>query len=418
MNRRVLVSASIIMLSCIFCIQVFAQSATSQRGTVVIPSSSIEKPGDLGLRAHTNVRQFIPADGFQSAQPQAAGGPPYSGYFIETPESVACVYALTKPVKGCSPNNTTAALAGGSKAIAIVDAYDAPNAANDLAAFSTQFGLPAATFQVVYASGSRPPYSSGWEVEESLDVQWAHAMAPNAKLYLVEAASSQFSDLFAAVQSASNLVAKAGGGEVSMSWGGSEFSGENAYDTYFTTSGVVYLAASGDAVTTQYPAVSPNVIAVGGTSFSRNAKTGAFEKEFAWQSSGVGPSSEESRPSYQSVISKTVGSARGVPDVSALADPMNSVWVYVSDQGGWGAVGGTSAASPTWAGIVNRAGSFAQTTNAELTTIYDDLSVATNYEADFNDIKLGYCSIYNEYAGVKGWDFCTGVGSPKGYSGK
>ncbi|MGA9530141.1 MAG: S53 family peptidase [Terriglobales bacterium] len=410
MSRRVLAVASTIALSLGLCAQSFAQESAGHKGTIVIPSSSIEKPGDIGQRAHTNIRMFVPTGGFSSAQPLAAG-PPYSGYFYETPASIGCIYKLTKAVAGCNPNSVTLNPSGGSKAIAIVDAYDDPNAASDLANFSTQFGLPAPTFSVVYASGSKPAGNSGWELEESLDIEWSHAMAPSAKLYLVEAASNSNSDLFTAVQKATSLVAAAGGGEVSMSWGGSEFSGENSYDSYFSNTNVVYFASSGDSPGTIYPSASPDVVAAGGTTIRRDPNTGAFKAEVAWVDGGGGPSEYEARPSYQSSISSIVGSNRGIPDMAAVADPNTGVWVYDSGNGGWWIVGGTSVASPTLAGIVNRAGSFAASTNSELTDVYGHM-------ADFKDTTYGFCGPYMGYSAVKGWDFCTGVGSPKAYAGK
>ncbi len=186
----------------------------------------------------------------------------------------------------------TANPTGGSNAIAIVDAYDDPTAASDLAAFSTQFGLPAPNFSVVYASGTKPAQdpTGGWEVEESLDIEWAHAMAPDAKIYLVEAASNSNSDLFAAVAVASTLVKAAGGGEVSMSWSGAEYAGEKLADAIFKTPGVVYFASTGDAPGVGYPSTSPNVVAAGGTTLSMNLSTGGFRQSFAWPDTGGGPS--------------------------------------------------------------------------------------------------------------------------------
>src|SRR5262249_5804634 len=139
----------------------------------------------------------------------------------ETPQSIREVYKLTST--------------GGSGAIAIVDAFDYPTAENDLAVFSSQFGLPACTtangcFEKVYASGTRPRKNCGWGQEAALDIEWAHAMAPGAKIILVEAASNSFANLFAAVDVATRLVQQAGGGEVSMSWGGSEFLTEAGSD--------------------------------------------------------------------------------------------------------------------------------------------------------------------------------------------
>ena len=384
-----------------------------QKSQVVVPSSSVERSVDVGLRAHTNVRVFVPGQGLMRPQPMVVG-PPYAGYFYETPGSIACVYQLVTAVSGCNPNTTKTVPNGGSKAIAIVDAYDDPNAAKDLAYFSTQFGLPAPNFQVVYAGGTKPAQNYGWELEESLDIEWAHAMAPKAKIYLVEAASNNYSDLMIAVSKASSLVAAAGGGEVSLSWGGSEFSSEASYDSYFTTSGVVYFASSGDAPGTSYPSVSPNIVAAGGTTLRRNPSTGAFIAEAAWADAGGSTSYYEARPSYQSVVASTVGSKRGVPDLAAVADPSTGVWVYDSGNGGWYIVGGTSVSSPVLAGIVNLAGHFATSTNSELTTVYNNMSVTAN----FTDTTTGFCGPYMGYSTAKGWDVCSGVGSPKGLVGK
>ncbi|HEV2399326.1 MAG TPA: S53 family peptidase [Candidatus Sulfotelmatobacter sp.] len=410
MKLRVFVIAAALVLA-----PVLSNSANAQvghRGHVVVPDSSIPRAGDAGKRAHTNIRLFIPDNGFNSVR--HFYGPPYSGYFFETPASIGCLYKLTKAVTGCNPNTASLNPAGGAKAIALVDAYDYPHAASDLATFSTQFGLPAATFQVVYASGTKPPGNLNWELEEALDIEWAHAMAPNAAIYLVEAASNSFSDLFLAVQVASNLVATAGGGEVSMSWGSGEFSSETSYDSYFTTPGIVYFASTGDAPGTSYPSVSPNVVAAGGTTIRRFPDSGNFKAEFAWSDAGGGLSDYEPRPGYQSVISGLVGNQRGVPDFSAIADPNTGVWVYDSGNGGWWIMGGTSVSSPMIAGIVNKAGGFATSSAAELTTIYNNLGVA----GAFGDITAGYCGPYMGYNAEKGWDICTGVGTARGSTGK
>jgi kumamolisin len=380
-------------------------------GKVVTPDSSIAKPSDLAKRAHTNIRLFLPAQPMQNAQPQ---GPPYSGYAYETPASLGCLYGLTKAVKGCDPNTLTVNPIGGAKMIALVDAYDAPNAASDLASFSTQFGLPAPNFQVVYASGTQPTYDEGWEIEESLDVQWAHAMAPEAKIVLVEAASNSFADLLTAEDVASKMVAAAGGGEVSNSWGGDEFSGETTYDAHFIKAGVVFFASSGDSPGTMWPGTSPDVVSAGGTTVRRSPSTGLYISEEPWDEAGGGVSPYEARPSYQSAISSLVGNGRGVPDLSFDANPITGVWVLVSGQGGWYVVGGTSVSSPSLAGIVNSTGSFAASSNAELTTLYGNLGVG----ADLRDIVAGYCGPYAGYTAVKGWDFCTGVGVDKGKKGK
>jgi subtilase family serine protease len=405
---------------CGFAADANAQRAWPRGGQVVTPESSVEAPGMAGGFAHTHLRIFVPAGGAAVAPPTHAQVqqnaktnelPPYSGYYyLETPASLGCVYGLVGTiVPGCNPYSTVTNPSGGSRAIALVDAYDDPSAASDLAVFSSQFGLPAANFTVVYASGSRPAQNSGWRVEEALDVEWAHAMAPNAKIYLVEASSNSMAALMTAVQVASNLVSGAGGGEVSMSWGGSEFSGENSYDSYFTKSGVVFFASAGDSPGVEYPSSSPNIVAVGGTSISRNPVTGVFQAELAWQSGGGGPSAYEARPSYQSSVASVTGSSRGVPDVAAVADPTTGVWVY--EGGSWYIVGGTSVASPVWAGIVNAAGTFNTSSAAELATIYGNAS-------GYSLIANGDCGPYEGYLAMSPWSFCTGHGSPSGLGNK
>src|SRR5262249_14553583 len=310
-------------------------------GTRFQPNSNHSLAADTGRRFHTNLRIIVPPADAQPPKlhPSSAAGPdasqpPSQGYLFETPQSLACIYGLTTAVAGCNPNATNlATLNAGARAIAIVDAYDYPAAQSDLAAFSSQFGLPAPTssnFQVVYATGSQPMNGSGsgWDLEAALDIEWAHAMAPKAKVYLVEAASNSGSDLFRAVQVAGTLVAQAGGGEVSMSWGAFEYSGETSFDSVMTTKGVVYFAASGDSSGTIYPCVSPNVVCVGGAAHSRNLVTGAFQRQLAWEETGGGQSLYEPRPSYQASISTKVGTYRGVPDVAAIADPNTGAWVY------------------------------------------------------------------------------------------
>jgi kumamolisin len=384
----------------------------SDGAALVTPSSSLLRPGSG--RAHTNLHLFHPADGIPQASP-ASSGPPFAGNYNETPASIACIYALVTPVTGCNPQKVFAVPNGGGRVIAIVDANDAPNATPDLTVFSQNFGLPlpnAGNFQVVYATSSGtststpPTYNPGWEMEISLDIQWAHAMAPNAKIILVEAPSDDLSDLLAAVTLAGSLVSAGGGGQMSNSWGGSEFSGELSYDSSFTAASVAYFAASGDTPGTSYPAVSPNVVAVGGTSISRNRTTGKFLAESAWIDGGGGASQMESRPSYQNSIEKIVGSARGTPDLSAVANPNTGVWIYDSNGGGWLVVGGTSVATPVVAGITNLQGAFRISSNAELTHLYSN-------QSQYTDITTGTCGTHRA---TPHWDFCTGVGVPKGGS--
>lgn len=413
--------------------QVSQPSATN--GTVpvgvTIPGSSVVNAADAGQRAHTNL-QILNFDGGAGGTPRYYG-PPFAGAFYETPASIACIYGLQSAVTGCNPYAAFLNPNGGRKNIAIVDAYDDPNASLDLGSFSAQFGVPApnsTSFIVLYAPFGGPtpgscagpatrPLSAkgtGWDVEESLDIEWAHAMAPLATLYLVEAQSNSFSDLLCAVSTANKLLKTGGGGEVSMSWGSGEFAQETNMDPVFMATNVVYFASSGDAPGTSYPSTSPYVVSVGGTTLSRNAVSGDVIMENVWQYTGGGQSVYEKRPAYQSGIAT---STRATPDISSDANPYTGVWVYDSltdpALGVWYVVGGTSVSSPTWAGIVNAAGpanGFAASSHAELTRVYGDGG------GDFNDITLGSCGVYMGNFAAPGWDFCSGRGSPRTYSGK
>jgi len=387
-----------------------AQSIPSRQGhTIVIPASSLARPDDQGVRATTNVRFVVPAH--TAAQKPALSGPPFLGYNFETPASLACIY-LGQQASGCNPNTVTQVATGGSRAIALVDAYHYPAAMADLTTYSKQFGLPvptASSFQTVFASGRQPAGNLGWELEEALDIQMAHAMAPNAKIYLVEAASNSLSDLLVAVNKGAQLVAAAGGGEVSMSWGSSEFSNETAYDSYFQKSGVVFFASTGDSPGVSWPSVSANVVAVGGTSLARHLTTFAFLYHASWSDAGGGNSSYVPVPSYQSSqssISGLVGNMRGVPDIAAVADPNTGVWVYDSGNGGWYIVGGTSVSSPLVAGIVNSSGKFNSSSSAELMQIYTGSST-------FAAATTGYCGPQAAFQVGPSWNFCVGVGSPQ-----
>ena len=296
-------------------------------GQIVLPRSSVQRVEDLGLRAHTQFRILVPQGrpegvlGFSEAEFDAKSSQPVSGYYAETPATLACLYGLAGTAPGCNPATVTAVAHGGARAIAVVDAYDYPTAASDLAAYSKQFGLATPNFTVAYQTttkpGVDPECATGggwncWSAEAALDIEIAHALAPSAHLYLVEAKSSNNSDLYAAVTKAIALVQAAGGGEVSMSWGGSEYSTEARYDAIFSGANVVFFASSGDSEGTLYPAVSPNVVAVGGTTIGRNPYSLNFVGEYSWEDSGGGYSSYEPRPSYQNSIVSLTGSSRGV----------------------------------------------------------------------------------------------------------
>lgn len=236
---------------------------------------------------------------------------------------------------------------GTGQTIAVVDAYDDRNIASDLKVFDRTFGLADPPSFVKATPQGLPATDANWAGEISLDVEWAHAIAPKAKILLVEAATSSWPDLINAVDYARK---QPGVAVVSMSWGGGEFSGETGYDTAFTTpvghTGVAFVASSGDGgAGAQYPAVSPSVLAVGGTSLTITTAA-AYASEKAWSDSGGGPSQYEAEPSFQRQAQDS--GKRSSPDVAYNADPNTGFYVYdtVPDSSGytgWFAYGGTSA---------------------------------------------------------------------------
>ena len=267
----------------------------------------------------------------------------------------------------------------------------------------------------------------GWALETSLDVEWAHALAPGANILLVEAASGSLSDLFSAVSTASQ---QPGVSVVSMSWGTNEFWGESSFDSLFTTpaghTGVTYVAASGDSGAwsgPMYPSVSPNVLAVGGTSLTLNSN-GGYGSESGWSGSTGGFSgldsywwSYESQPSYQNAALQAAGLSYGVrttPDVSFNADPNSGVAVYdsvsYSGQSGWFQVGGTSAAAPAWAGLIAITDQgLATGGKGPLSGTQAQTQLYGLPSSDFHDITSGF----NGYSATTGYDLVTGLGSPK-----
>jgi len=370
---------------------------------IIYPGSSIPVPG----RPHTNYF-FVDSDK-KTPSPDAGD---------ETPGSVACVYKLVSGPTGCPIATSKTVPNGGIGAIAIVDAGYYPTAQSDLDAFDSFYGIPATTITQVWPIYSpntpRPPVYPDWEVEEALDIEWAHAMAPQAKLFLVVSplcGSPQCATdpNWAAISLAGQLVAQNGGGVVSMSFGDAEIPQETGFDQYFAHPGVVYFASSGDSGigASSYPTASPNVVSVGGTYFNRDG-SGNFTNEQYYTSGGGGDLSPyEPRPSYQDGIASIVGSHRGYPDV---ASDFCCAAIYL--EGGWTSVGGTSWSSPTFAGIVNAAGSLQPSSLAELTMMYNEYANPTQYAAYFNDITTG------DQRCKTGWDLCAGIGSPKTYAGK
>ncbi|MFL5901929.1 MAG: peptidase S8 [Solirubrobacterales bacterium] len=310
------------------------------------------------------------------------------------------------------------ATASTAQTIAIVDAYDDPNIAGDLNAYSSQFGLPLCNtanpcFRKVNQSGNAGPYpqvNSGWALEIALDVEVAHAVCPNCKILLVEASSNSLSNLAAAV----NTAAKLGATEISNSYGGSEYSSEVS-DTAYNHPGIAVTVASGDNGygSFGFPAASPYVITVGGTTLTLGAGN-AYSSESAWSGAGSGCSLYVTAPAWQSFLNACAGK-RGSADVAADAAPSTGAAVYdtVRYQGrlGWFQVGGTSLSSPLVAAVYALAGGLPAGTSAA-SGLYGHLGDSTVLH-DVTSGSNGSCSTIM-CKGASGYDGPTGVGTPKG----
>ncbi len=303
--------------------------------------------------------------------------------------------------------------AGSGQTVAIVDAYNDPNAASDLAVYRSQFGLPACTtangcFKKVNQSGgtSYPRSDSGWAEEISLDLDMVSAVCPNCHILLVEATSPSFANLGTAVNTAVRLGAKA----VSNSYGGGESSGETSYASYYNHPGVAITASSGDnGYGVEVPAAYNTVTAVGGTSLTRNGSARGWT-ETAWSGAGSGCSAYISKPSWQ----HDSGCAhRTVADVSAVADPNTGVSVYdtYGNVGGWLVFGGTSVASPIIASVYALAGNESSITYGSYPYSH------TGSLFDVTSGSNGSCSPSYLCTAGSGYDGPTGLGTPNGSGG-
>ncbi len=306
--------------------------------------------------------------------------------------------------------------AGLGMTVAVVDAFDLATAEADLAAYRSQWGLSACTtangcFKKVDQNGgtSYPATNAGWNGETALDIEMVSAICPNCKIVLVEANSSSGNNLF----TAESQAVSQGANVISNSWGGAEGAGEETLDApYFNHPGIAITFSTGDdGYGTQYPATSPYVTAVGGTSLTTAANPRGWS-ETAWGSAGGGTgtgagsgcSSIEAKPSFQHDLGC---SRRTVADVSAVADPSTGVAVYSVSQGGWVRFGGTSVASPIIAGVYALAGPASPGTYP--------VSYPYAKPAQLNDVTSGTngsCGGSYLCTGKVGYDGPTGLGTP------
>jgi subtilase family serine protease len=361
---------------------------------------------DSRVRTDAQARTANPA---RAGQPRPAGTVGNGGAY--DPSYLQSAYNVMSVINGG---------AGNGQVVAIVDAYDDPKTSTDVAYYRSYFGLlalpnctvwpsPTACLRKVNQTGGVGPYptaDSGWSEEIALDLDMASAVCPNCSILLVEANSNSYNDLAAGVNEAVAL----GANVVSNSYGGSEWSGEGGFDSAYNHPGVAITVSSGDAgYGAEYPAASPYVTAVGGTSLNQATNTGARDgTETAWSSAGSGCSAYEAKPSWQL---DTACTNRTVADVSAVADPNTGVWIYDTYGGaGWGVLGGTSAASPIVASVYALAGNSRTSGLAMNGDPYGHVAALFDATSGSN----GSCGGSYLCTGVAGYDGPTGLGSPNG----
>ncbi len=376
-------------------------------------------------RISSRFRPFLNAEHLEARELLSAA-PVAAPNVTVVPDLTVIPAVSSSTVPGMSPsqikqayNFTAASGTGAGQTIAIVDAYNDPNIKSDLATFSSQFGLPfnSSQLSVVGETGSSaalPASDAGWSQEIALDVEWAHAIAPAANILLVEASSANTNDLATAIKYASQHA-----NVVSMSWGGPEFFGENRLDSLFNVPGVTFVASAGDVGgQVSWPASSPYVVGVGGTSLSTSS-AGAYLGESGWVDSGGGLSVLEPQPSYQAGVPALSGvPVRATPDVAYNADPSTGMAVYDSyqnpnSQSGWFQVGGTSAGAPQWSALFADANGIRGTSNSSLQTLTQLYSLGTNATTaanDFHDVQSGFT--FGFTFAQPGYDLITGLGSP------
>jgi hypothetical protein len=301
---------------------------------------------------------------------------------------------------------------GSGATIAIIDAFNYPNAESDLATYRSNYGLPACTkangcFKVVNQNGAASPLPANspagddWSVEAALDLDTASAACPNCKLILIEANDDQSDGLYIA----NDTAAAMGATVASNSWGGPDDGSSGSLETHFNHPATGYFVASGDSGNTgstpDYPSTSAFVTGVGGTSLVKSSNARGWT-EGAWSGAGSSCSKTIAKPGYQT---NNVCAKRAASDVSAVADPNTGLAVYNKANGGWIVVGGTSAACPIVAAI------YALTGHGK-----DGPSYAYSHATGYFDVttgKNGSCGNVLCNAGA-GWDGPTGIGSPNG----
>jgi len=368
----------------------------------VLAAAVLLPAGAFAANGHANYHAVCPAPPARAAHCHALVVTDAHGNPAATLAPTGLSPAQIKSVYTFPTSNT----AGSGQTIAIVDAYDDPTAESDLGVFSSQFGLAPCTtanscFSKVDQNGgtSYPVANSHWALEISLDIQWAHAIAPGAKILLVEAATNNFTDLLAAED-----YARAHAQYVSNSWGGSEFSTERSYDFHFEGKGVSFFFSSGDSgLPAEWPSASSNVVSVGGTTLHFDGGLN-LTGETGWSLGGGGCSAYEApnlaQYNFAGYAQVGCNTMRATPDLSLDADPASGVSVYDStpyDDGttGWFQVGGTSASAPMVAA------------RSADTGVVVDATYVYGSAIAYRDIVSGT----NGAPCLVGYDLCSGRGS-------
>ncbi|MFE0525172.1 peptidase S8 [Streptomyces sp. NPDC058954] len=394
-------------------VQADAATVSSKVTWTATPCATPKHKGELACNSYRVTGGLTAFQKQQAARtgvtPKAADAATPSGY---GPTNLQSAYGLT----------SAAASNGSGETIAIVDAYNDPNAESDLATYRSYYGLSACTtangcFKKVSQTGSTtslPSSDAGWSEEISLDLDMASAVCPKCNILLVEATSATMANLGKAVNEAVTLGAK----YVSNSYGGSESSSDTSYDSsYFNHPGVAITVSAGDSgYGAEYPAASRYVTSVGGTALKTSSTTRGWT-ETVWKTSstegtGSGCSSYDTKPSWQT---DTGCSKRTISDVSAVADPATGVSVYDSYgvTAGWYTFGGTSASAPIIAAVYALAGT---PSSSSYPASFPYTKAGTSALNDVTSGNNGSCSTTYLCTAQTGYDGPTGWGTPEGVS--
>ena len=430
-------------------------TAANLLSTVTLELSLLQLPQAIAAQQARPMAQMADAAPTEQVAPPSGSddirlGPMASAveYATYTPAQVRSAYGMPAlPQFETLLSPAQSASMGAGQTVYLITAFHDANIAQELAAFNSRFGLPpcktsrlgpaqALPLPAASASGCEllvvantsaggisatlPGYAVEWAHEAALDVQWAHATAPLARLVLIEAQDGSLSSLLGAIKLANAM----GPGVVSMSFGCPEGTWTETVDTLFSNSAMSYVAATGDkGPEVAWPAVSPRVLAVGGTTLQRT--DGAARTESSWASTGGGFSSYTAAPAYQTgAVPGLAGQAwRGVADVAFNADPNTGQYVARIPPGAtaptWTSAGGTSLATVQWAGLLavanaQRALSGKAALGAPHAFLYGQIAAAPGlYAQAFSDISTGSNGDCSSCTAFAGYDTLTGLGTPK-----